>query len=185
MLSAVDAGQVLGAYIVAAVGDKWPAPMHGIAAPSVAEGAMARIGPVGPGRLGVAGGWRSRDDALDGHPDARRYRGSAPNRAGIVALAESLGPREEIGVSATMARSRAVLDGLRRLPVEITSDLRVGHRSQTVAFTTDSEAADAAPVRRLETADVAVGQRPFSVRLAVHLRNTAADADRLLDVVAG
>jgi selenocysteine lyase/cysteine desulfurase len=108
---------------------------------------------------------------------------------GIVALAESLGLLEELGVDAAMAHARSVLDhlldGLQRLPVTITSDLRPAHRSQIVAFTTGEEAGDAALVRRLEEANVTVGLRPFGVRLSVHFWNTAADADRLLDVVAG
>lgn len=199
VLFAVDASQSLGAVpvdaaawgadVVAAVGYKWLAAMHGIAVLYVAEAAMARIRPVAPGRLSVAGGWQSRDYALDWHPDARRYQGGAPNWLGIVALAASLGLLEEIGADAAMAHARSVLDyllaGLQRLPVEIASDLRPTHRSQIVAFTTGSEAGDAALVDRLTAAGVAVSLRPFGVRLSVHYWNTAADADRLLDVVAG
>jgi selenocysteine lyase/cysteine desulfurase len=77
-----------------------------------------------------------------------------------------------------------VLDGLRSLPVEITSDLRPEHRSSIVSFTLGSAERDRNFVAAAKVAGVVVGKRGMGVRVAAHYWNSAEDAERLLEAVA-
>ena len=156
VLLAVDATQSLGvlpvdaaawqADVVAAHGYKWLMAFHGIAALFVSPTAMERIEPTVPGRSSVTGGFESLDYALDWHPDARRYQSGGPNWLGAAAVAASLSLTEEVGIERASAQALAVadrvVDGLRSLPVDITSDLRPEHRSSIVSFTLGSAEQD-------------------------------------------
>jgi selenocysteine lyase/cysteine desulfurase len=161
--------------------------MHGIAALYVSEGAMERIRPTVPGRSSVTGGFESLDFALDWHPDARRYQSGGPNWLGAAAVAASLSLTEEIGVAASAAQAMAVADavvvGLRTLPVTITSDLRPGHRSQIVSFTTGSAETDKKLVAKAKEDGIYLGRRGMGARVAAHFWNSGDDAGRLLETV--
>jgi cysteine desulfurase/selenocysteine lyase len=197
VLLAVDVTQSLGvlpvdaaawrADVVAAHGYKWLMAMHGIAGLYVSEEAMERVRPTVPGRSSVTGGFESLDFALDWYPDARRYQSGGPNWIGAAAVATSLGLTEEVGIEAGGAQAvtvaDAVLEGLRELPVTITTDVRAEHRSQIVSFTTGSEEADKRLVSRAKETGVYLGRRGMGIRVAAHYWNSAGDAERVLDVV--
>ena len=198
ILLAVDVTQSLGvlpvdarawqADVVAAHGYKWLMAMHGIATLYVSEKAMDRIHPTVPGRSSVTGGFESLDFALDWHPDARRYQSGGPNWLGAAAVATSLSLTEEVGIDRAAAQATsvadAVLEGLRDLPVTITTDPRPEHRSQIVSFTTGTVEADKAIVAAGKDAGVYLGRRGMGVRVAVHYWNNAKDAARLLELVS-
>jgi cysteine desulfurase/selenocysteine lyase len=197
VLLAVDVTQSLGvlpvdaaawrADVVAAHGYKWLMAMHGIAGLYVSEAAMARIRPTAPGRSSVTGGFESLDYALAWWPDARRYQSGGPNWLGAAAVATSLSLTEEIGIPAVAAQAMGVADvvlnGLRALPVAVTSDERAGHRSQIVSFTTGSVDGDKALVEAARAVGVYVGRRGMGVRVAAHYWNAVEDGERLLKVV--
>lgn len=170
-----------------AVGYKWLMAPHGISMLYVAERAMERIRPTVPGRYSVAAGWETADYRLEWHPDARRYQGGALNWIGVCALATSLGIFTESGLPTIASAVAETADDLVRrlaaLPVEITSDLRPAHRSQIVAFTFGSAAADDAFVSRAADANVILGRRGCGVRVGTHFWTNGADLDRLCDVI--
>jgi selenocysteine lyase/cysteine desulfurase len=196
VLLAVDVTQSLGvlpvdarawqADVVAAHGYKWLMAMHGIAGMYVSERAMAQIRPTVPGRSSVTGGFESLDFALDWHPDARRYQSGGPNWLGAAAVATSLSLTEEVGIAAAAAQAVSVADavvsGLHELPVTITSDLRPGHRSQIVSFTTGSAESDKTLVATAKEAGVYLGKRGMGIRVAAHYWNSIDDAARPLEV---
>ncbi|MGI9253293.1 MAG: aminotransferase class V-fold PLP-dependent enzyme [Thermomicrobiales bacterium] len=193
-LFVVDASQSLGsipcdaaawqADVVMAVGYKWLAGMHGIAALAIDGRVMERIRPTAPGRLGVASGWWSEDYTIEWLPDAKRYQTGAPNWLGILALAESLGLQEELGVARSFAQGERVIDrliaGLQERGVAIVSDLAPARRSHILTFTTGTQDGDASLARRLAERDVIISLRPRGIRAAAHYWNTTEDADNLL-----
>ncbi|CAN5893315.1 aminotransferase class V-fold PLP-dependent enzyme [soil metagenome] len=197
VLLAVDATQSLGvlpadarawqAGIVAAHGYKWMMAMHGIAALYVSAAVQDSIRPTVPGRSSVRGGFESLDFALDWHPDARRYQSGGPNWIGMAALGASLGIVEEIGIEAAskqaMDVANRVTEGVQQIGLEITSDMRSGHRSQIVSFTTGSREDDQHLVNHLKSRNIAVGLRAKGIRAAAHFWNTAGDADQLLSEI--
>jgi selenocysteine lyase/cysteine desulfurase len=197
LILAVDVTQSLGvlpvdadawhADVVAAHGYKWLMAMHGIAALYVSERLMDQIHPTAPGRSSVTGGFESLDFALDWHPDARRYQGGGPNWLGAAAIANSLRLIEEIGLEAGSAQALtvadAIVDGLRELPVKMTTDLRSKHRSQIVSFTTGSPDRDKIIVAKGKEQGVFAGRRGMGVRAAAHIWNSVEDGSRLIEVV--
>jgi selenocysteine lyase/cysteine desulfurase len=197
VILAVDVTQSLGvlpvdagawqADVVAAHGYKWLMAMHGISVLYVSEAAMARIRPTVPGRSSVTGGFESLDFALDWHPDARRYQSGGPNWLGAAAVATSLSLTEETGIAAAAVQAMAVADkvveGLRTLPVTITTDLRASHRSQIVSFSIGTGDSDRRLVAHAKDVGVILGRRGMGVRVAAHYWNSVDDAERMLDVV--
>lgn len=118
-------------------------------------------------------------------PDARRYEVGTPPFAELLGLAHSLELLLEVGVDAVERHVTALLaplvERLRALPaVEIVSDLRPGRRSGIFCFR--PPAADAL-YRALRAADVHCAVREGAIRLSPHLYNTAADIERVIDVL--
>lgn len=196
-LFVVDASQSLGVQSLdvecnnidaaVAIGYKWLMAPHGISLLYIAERAMEQVRPTVPGRYSVEAGWKTADYPLDWFPDARRYQGGALNWIGLCALATSVRLLTEVGpeaVAAASSETAADLVGrLESLPVEITSDLWPAHRSQIVAFTFGSAAADDAFVSRAADAGVILGRRGCGVRVGTHFWTNGVDLDRLCDVI--
>ena len=149
---------------------------------------MARIQPTVPGRSSVTGGFESLEYALDWHPDARRYQSGGPNWLGATAVASSLSLTEEIGIDRAAAQATSVADaalnGLRDLPVTVTTDPRPTHRSQIISFTTGTIEGDKAIVSAGKEAGIYLGRRGMGVRVAAHYWNSVEDADKFLELVS-
>jgi selenocysteine lyase/cysteine desulfurase len=144
-----------------------------------------------PGDLGdltpVFAGWAAGEEPWDScygpvrelARSGRRFDQS-PSALAYAGAVHSLALVEQVGVAAVhehdlalAARFRAGLDGLGAAPLPapgspIVSVPGLGHRQQELA-----------------AAGIQVSDRAGNLRAAFHLYNTAADVDRLLDVLAG
>jgi selenocysteine lyase/cysteine desulfurase len=105
----------------------------------------------------------------------------------MAAVGSSLGIVEEIGIEAAARQAVSVasrvLEGVRQLGLQTTTDIRPEHRSHIVSFTAGSRDKDEQLVNYLKSRKIAVGLRGKGIRIAAHFWNTNEDADRLLGEV--
>lgn len=196
-LFVVDASQSLGAIPVdvtswgidalVCVGYKWLMASHGIAVLYVGENAQTQIEPTTPGRYSVRSGWPFPEYALDWADSAIRYQGGALNWIGVCALAESLGLLSKLGAdwieTRVLGLTDLLIDKLDMLPVEITSNREVDHRSSYFTFTLGSIARDDALVEAGRSAGVFFGRRGGGIRIGTHFWNDENDLERLIALV--
>lgn len=202
VLFVVDASQSLcavpvdvescAAALVTAAGYKWMCSPYGTG--------LFWIRPELIGRVGVPlVNWESVEGArdfnalteleLDYRPGAARF--DMPETAAFLngmAMATSLEFLGEIGASAIHGHAMVLLDRvLEGLPegFRADSDLEPGRRSTIVRIVGPGPDATRAAWKRCVDAGIAVSLREDGIRVSPGVWNSAADADRLLEVLAG
>ncbi len=128
-------------------------------------------------------------DAVEMKPGAQRWDAHEPaSFNNLMPLAESLRLLLEATPALVQAHARALGDRiLARLPAGLApaSPEDPSQRSHILCLRGVSPAATAAAFERLRAARVAVALRGDRLRISPHLYSTEADADRLLEALAG
>lgn len=209
----VDAVQQIGAIpldvqktpidAIACGGHKWLMSPFGCGFLYLSKSFRDQLKPPLAGYLSVAdpeGGWGTyfrtpsitpvRDyEFVDG---ARRWEtGGTANYPGAIGLAEAVGLINDIGIDNVgrhvLSLTDYLIDGLRRLNVQLVTREEREHRSGVVTFTLDKLDDNIALVDFLQKHKVLVSIRYTSqvggVRVSCHLFNNQSDLDRLLELV--
>ena len=167
-----------GAEYVAAAGHKWLLGPWGAGFCYVDPDAAERLAPL---QIGYRSVEAPSDERYEFHPGARRLEVGTTSPAPHAGLRESLSVFDELGIETVQSHVARLTD---RLKDGLGDDRIVGPReyeSGLVAFAADDPEG---LVERLGDAGVVVRSLPTgTVRASVHVFNTAADVDRLLDVV--
>jgi cysteine desulfurase/selenocysteine lyase len=197
VLSIVDGVQAVGAValdlpaldlsVLAFHGYKWLTAGWGQGGLYVAPAAVAQILPRFVGEQSFIGA-DPYDSGAAYHPGARRYGVGGANRLGLTALEQGLTLIEELGIEAIAAHNRALgtrlIRGLHDLGrCQVVSPLAATERAGIVVFTAGSVARDQQIAEQLQAAEISLAQRPRGLRAAMHYYNSAADVDRLLNVL--
>ncbi|WP_425614799.1 aminotransferase class V-fold PLP-dependent enzyme [Anatilimnocola sp. NA78] len=196
----LDAIQGLGVYpldvrqtkvdFLAADGHKWLLGPEGAGVMFIRREHLALIRPVHVGWNSVQRPFDFDRIAFDLKPSAARYEGGAPNMAGQIALAQSLGLLRELGVSPSaspvadeiLALAEHARRELERCGARLLSPEVAGHASGIVTFQVPS--VEPTVVReRLLAADIVVSCRGGGVRISIHGYNTPEDISRLTHVI--
>lgn len=170
-------------------GYKWLLAGFGCGVLYVAPEALDQIRPRFVGEQSFQDGFAADDLDAPWQPGARRFTAGGANALGLTALATSLDLIEQLGLPAIAAHNRALgqllVDGLRRLEphVQLVSPVDPAHRAAIVVFTLGDTARDEALVRRLAEHGVIVALRRCGVRISPHCYNTAAEVERLLELL--
>jgi cysteine desulfurase / selenocysteine lyase len=174
--------------VLASGGHKWLCSPFGTGFLYVRRELIPRLVPRAVGWTGMrsAGDLRDLlDYAWDPYEDARRFEPGTLPFQDFVGFAESLGLLLEVGVARIERHVTGVLEPLvawlaARSDVEVTSDLRPSRRSGIVSFRPPS----CAGVRQaFRAAGIEAAEREGAVRLAAHLYNTRAEAERVVEVL--
>jgi len=123
---------------------------------------------------------------------ARRWEtGGTANYPGAIALAESVGLINQIGIEAiaehVLSLTDYLINTLERQPVRVVTPFDRRYRSGIVTFTLDTPDENAALLAFLQQQKVLVSIRYTSdvggIRVACHLFNNREDIDRLVEVI--
>lgn len=193
-LFCIDAIQTLGVFpldvkechadFISADSHKW---LLGPEGASIFYCARERLDMIDPALVG----WMGREnftqfDRLDLPPDptARRFEEGAPNVSGIMAMGESMGLLQEIGIDRiqkyNLEMTRLLMDGLEELGFTIVTPRADGARSSIVAsYRQDFDSADIQARLWREHKIWGAARRGF-LRLSPHFYQTREDIERTL-----
>lgn len=181
--------QTLGLSAVALHGYKWLLSGFGCGMLYVAPEALDRIQPTFVGAQSFQLDSDPADPEAAWQPGARRYAAGGANTPGLAVLAASLGLIEQLGLAAIAAHNRALgellVTGLQRYTphLQLVSPTDAARRASIVTYTLGNAEHDAALVQRLTERKIVVAHRPRGVRISPHFYNTAAEIEKLLEVL--
>lgn len=170
-------------------GYKWLLAGFGCGALYVSPAALDQIRPRFVGEQSFQAGFAADDRDAPWQPGARRFTAGGANALGLTALAMSLNLIEQLGPETIAAYNRALgqllVDGLRRLEplVQLVSPIDPTRRAAIVVFTLGDAERDEALVQWLTKHGVVVALRRRGVRVSPHCYNTAAEIERLLELL--
>ena len=193
----VDATQSMGAvpldvdgwgvHAVVAHGYKWLHAGFGVGVMALSEEGLARIRPTHAGGRSVCKDPYVDEPELCWQSGAGRFISGEPPHTLLAGLAASLTLVNEVGTSNVLPHVQALIDRL--IPdvaakgYTIASDLAPDRRSQIVAITAGSRAADTRAHVALSEAGVVTALRPRGIRVAPTFYNDASDIDRLVEAL--
>lgn len=175
--------------VLATGGHKWLCGPFGVGFAYVRSEVQARLAP-------RVIGWTAMQASLDIHAvteyrwefvdDARRYEVATLPFHDLLALAHSMELLMEVGIERIERHVLGLLDPLVEWLAEqpaarVVSSLEPGRRSGILAFRTPRLDPDVAALRE---AGVSCALREGAIRISPHLYNTAADLERVIEVLS-
>ncbi|MFB6183907.1 MAG: aminotransferase class V-fold PLP-dependent enzyme [Haloarculaceae archaeon] len=167
-----------GADFVAAAGHKWLLGVWGSGFLYVDDEALETLTPQ---RVGYRSVEAPKEPGYALHPGARRFEIGTTSIAPYVALGEAMDVVDAVGLDTIQSRVERLTDRLKEGLGERLLSPR-SYESGLVTFAADDPEAT---VQHLREAGIVVRDLPApeAVRASIHVFNTAADVDRLLDAL--